>query len=62
MKLMSWGGEVAVDVAVPELMAEQKRSSMTALREGVSHGDERAPDLMVFRSTIKMCITEIGLI
>ncbi|KAM4060855.1 Meiotic driver SPOK1 [Hirsutella rhossiliensis] len=46
MMLMSWGGEVAVEVGVPDLAAEVRRSSQAVWAEGVDHGDEREPNLL----------------
>ncbi|KAM4067380.1 metalloprotease-like protein [Hirsutella rhossiliensis] len=46
MMLMSWGGEVAVEVGVPDLAAEVRRSSQAVWSEGVDHGDEREPNLL----------------
>jgi hypothetical protein len=46
MMLMSWGGEVAADVGVPDLAAELERSSRAVWDEGVDHGDERDPNLL----------------
>jgi hypothetical protein len=46
MMLMSWGGEVAADVDVPDLKVELKRSSQAVWKEGVNHGDESQPNIL----------------
>lgn len=46
MMLMSWGGEMVADAAVPDLEAEKMRSLAAVWREGVSHGDMRAPNML----------------
>ncbi len=46
MMLMLWAGEMAADIAVPDLVAEKKRSSRAVGCEGVSHGDEREPNML----------------
>ncbi|ORY67196.1 uncharacterized protein BCR38DRAFT_426345 [Pseudomassariella vexata] len=46
MMLMSWAGEVAADVNVPDLATERKRSSRAVWGEGVDHNDEREPNIL----------------
>lgn len=52
MMLLSWGGEIAADVTVPDLATdqdlarEQDRSTQAVWREGVIHGDERDPNTL----------------
>ena len=46
MMLMSWGGEVAADAGMPDLMPELKRSSQAVWSECVIHGDEREPTIL----------------
>ncbi|KAI2624290.1 hypothetical protein GGR54DRAFT_595860 [Hypoxylon sp. NC1633] len=46
MMLMSWAGEVATDVDVPDLVMERKRSSKAVRSEGVYHNDERVPNIL----------------
>jgi hypothetical protein len=46
MMLMSWGGEVAAEEGVPDLETELWRSSEAVRGEGISHGDERTPNML----------------
>jgi len=46
MMLMSWGGEVATRMGLPNLTEEVARSLNAVRREGVVHNDERAPNML----------------
>ena len=46
MMLMSWGGEVAAEVGLPDVTAMVRRSSQAVRNEGVVHGDEREPNML----------------
>ena len=46
MMLMSWGGEEADEVGVPNVEEEAKRSFAEVCRQGIIHGDERETNML----------------